>query len=166
MGEYRGLSTKSNFRCLEKCFFYIEIISFLKLRLISFNILFVSLLRLFFRFFFLFKRELVKLCVSRNYKCVVLFTFDLICLLILGGEHIEGIDQGRGKSGARVQIAPSILRLCTNWHTNTNLSFLVYQKKTFYAPSILSPYPAPVDLFSTTTFGKFPMKNSFTHREL
>lgn len=107
MGEYRGLSTKSNFRCLEKCFFYIEIISFLKLRLISFNILFVSLLRLFFRFFFLFKRERVKLCVSRNYKCVVLFTFDLICLLILGGEHIEGID-----------------------------------------------------LFSTTTFGKFPMKYS------
>jgi len=41
-----------------------------------------------------------------------LFTFDLICLLVVGGEHIEGID-----------------------------------------------------LFSTTTFGKFPMKNSFTHRE-
>ena len=92
---------------MKNAFFYIEIISFLKLRLISFNILFVSLLRLFFRFFFLFKRELVKLCVSRNYKCVVLFTFDLICLLILGGEHIEGID-----------------------------------------------------LFSTTTFGKFPMKYS------
>lgn len=77
---------------MKNAFFYIEIISFLKLRLISFNILFVSLLRLSFRFFFLFKRELVKLCVSRNHKCVVLLTFDLICLLILGGEHIEGID--------------------------------------------------------------------------
>ena len=34
--------------------------------------------------------------------------------------------QGRGKSDARVQVAPSILRFCSIWHKNTKFSSSLY----------------------------------------
>jgi len=52
--------------------------------------------------------------------------------------------QGRGKSGARVEIAPSILRFWPNCHRYTNRSFWLTINKRFFAPSILNPYFAPV----------------------